>query len=704
MRFTSTRSFSQTLFFSTALASACCLSSTAHAQSSGNSIDGESDDPNIVVTATTGGQSITTISEADLSIDRGSDSLEDVLRRVPNINTLGVQNGFINIRGENAEGAGNSAAGIIPGRLIPTPVTIDGRPLAYGEITFGATSVFDVEAIEVVRGPQTTSGGINGAIGAINIVTADPTADFEGEFVAEYGSFDQYQLAGLVSGELVEGELFGRVVVDYNFRDTILEYTSPNLLPIDEIFGFNQLNARAKLVWLPGGSDDLRFELSYTYTESDGPQTENANLVDGEFLRSSSNVAAFLNAGHAATFETTYALSDNATLLNTLTWSTSDLTRISGNGTFRLDQRTNDLQNELQLTFAASDGSFEFTPGAIIRLLDVDMDWDFFGPGPADDERLSLGLYGEGVFRPAPGLNILAGLRYQREEQERIGFLGQNTAETLSNPTTIDFDESYDVLLPRISVDYELSDAVSIGAFAARGFTPGGFSFVRPTADQGRGDGVTPFFLPSFNPETRWVYEAFVRSSFLNNRIEFSANIFYTDISDVQLFERVEFAPDIFGSVVRNAERAETYGLELSLRAQAADWLSLSGSLGLTETEIVEFSDAPTVEGNELERAPGVTANLNADITPFDGFSIGASLTYTDGYFSAFDNDPLELSRSRTLVDLRASFQATDNLEVYGVANNIFDQRRLTEIFSAATNFGSTTLPREFVVGARLSF
>ncbi|MEM1053259.1 MAG: TonB-dependent receptor, partial [Pseudomonadota bacterium] len=621
MRFPSSRAFRNTLISSTAVGFAAL---PAAAQVGAD----ETDAGSILVTARASGQSITTLGEEELNLDRASDSLEDVLRRVPNINTLGVQNGFINIRGENAEGAGNSAAGIIPGRLIPTPVTIDRRPLAYGEITFGATSVYDVQAIEVVRGPQTTGGGINGAIGAINLVTADPTSETEVELVAEYGSFDQYQLAGLVSGELVEGQLFARLVVDYNFRDTILEYTNPNLLPIPEIFEFNQLNARAKAVWLPGGADDLRFELSYTYTESDGPQTENANLIDGEFLRSSSNVAAFLNTGHAVTFETSYDFSDAAMLLNTLTWSTSDLTRISGNGTFRLDQRTYDIQNETQLTFATDDGRFEFSPGAIVRFLDVDMDWDFFGPGPADDERLSVGVYGEGIFRPTSELTILAGLRYQREEQERVGFLGLNTPETLSNPTIVDFDESFDAALPRLSIDYDVSEDINIGFFAARGFTPGGFSFVRPTAAQGRGDGVTPFFLPTFNPETRWVYEAFMRSSLLDNRIELSANIFYTDISDVQLFERVEFAPDIFGSVVRNAEKAETYGLELSLSAEVSEWLSLSGSLGLTETEIVEFSDAPGVEGNELERAPGVTANIGIDLTPVEGFSVGASLNH----------------------------------------------------------------------------
>ena len=110
------------------------------------------------------------------------------------------------------------------------------------------------------------------------------------------------------------------------------------------------------------------------------------------------------------------------------------------------------------------------------------------------------------------------------------------------------------------------------------------------------------------------------------------------------------------------------------------------------------------MEGNELERAPGVTANVNADITPLENLSFGASVTYTDGYFSAFDNDPLELTNSRTLVDLRVAYQVLPNVEVYGAANNVFDERQLTEIFNAGANFGSTFTPQEFVGGVRVSF
>lgn len=658
----------------------------------------------IVVVGERRGLSITLFDDLDLEKDRGSSGVEEVLRRAPNINFLGTQNGFVNIRGENAEGAGNSALGIIPGRLSPTPFTVDRRPLAYGEITFGTSSVYDVETIEIVRGPQTTSGGVNGSIGALNVVTSDPTSDFEAEFLAEGGSFDQYQAAGLVSGELLPDVLTARLVLDYNGRDTYLDYTNP-VFQVDEQFEFEQLTARAKAVWTPPSVEKLRVEVSYSYTESSGPQTE--NITDGpntDFERSSSNVAAFLNDAHIGIIETDYALSDRTSLNNHLTISSSDLRRRSGNGTFRLDQTTRDYQNELSFDLEALDGKLQLAPGIILRRQDISMDWDYFGPTLLDDERDSLGLYGQGTYSLSPSLRATFGLRYQYEAQNRSGILAANTLETLSNPTAVNYDGNFSELLPRLAVEADVSERILVGAFVARGFTPGGFSFARPTVSNGRSDGVTPFGLPEFDEETRWTFEAYLRSSFFSDQLEVLANVFYNDISDVQLRETVEIAPLIFASVVRNGQEATSYGLELTATARPNPWLELSGSLGVLETEITEFGDAPAIEGNELERAPGLTASLSIDVEPINDLAMGLSVSYVDGYFSAFDNDPLAETNNRTLVDVRVSYQLTQGLEVYAAGNNIFDERELTELFGTTGTFGSTIKPQEFVVGAELRF
>ncbi|MEM1019144.1 MAG: TonB-dependent receptor [Pseudomonadota bacterium] len=654
----------------------------------------------IFIVATRPAQSVVLFDSIDLAKDRGTTSVEEVLRRAANINVLGTQNGFINIRGENAEGAGNSAQGIIPGQLSPTPVTIDRRPLAYGEITFGTSSVYDVDFIEVVRGPQTTGGGVNGSIGAVNVTTRDPSSEFEAEVQGEYGTFDQYQVAGLLSGALIEDELFARVVVDYNRRDTYLEYTNPNVQTVDQVFFLDQLTARGKLVWTPAALEDLRVEASYSYTESAGPQTE--NVTDGpdtNFERNSGNIPAFFNDAHIGIIEIDYEITPAILLNNHFAISSSDLARRSGNGTFRLDQDTLDIQNETSLDIVSADGRLEVSPGIILRRQDVEMDWDYFGPTILDDDRGTLGIYAQGSYEPLDGLRLAGGLRYERSSQQRIGVLANDST---SNPTDVDFDESFDAILPRFGIEYDVNDDILIGAFAARGFTPGGFSFARPANGQGRGDGVTPFGLPEFRREIRWTYEAYARSQFLDGKLELLFNVFFNDIKDAQLVESIEFAPEIFGSIVRNAEQVETYGFEIATTVRPASWIDITGSIGLLETEISEFAEAPTVEGNELERAPGFTANLNIDIEPIENLLIGASLSYVDGYFSAFDNDPLEKTDNRTLVDLRASYQITPNLEIYGIANNVFDERALTELFSATA--GSTIKPQEFVIGARVSF
>ncbi|MEM8597288.1 MAG: TonB-dependent receptor, partial [Pseudomonadota bacterium] len=579
-------------------------------------------------------QSITVVDAEDLEKDRAATGFEEALRRAPNVLFTGTENGFLEIRGEQSEGSGNSAFGIIPGRLSPTPVTIDGRPLAYGEITFGTGSVYDVDFIEVVLGPQTTGGGINGAIGAVNVTTKDPTKEFELEGFAQAGSFDQVKLAGLVSGPIIENELFARASFDANFRDTYLNYTNPNLIPSpDEIFEFTQVTARAKFVWLPGFDDDLRVEGSYSFNQSDGPQTErifgpNTRASIENFERTSSNVAAFFNQSHSGYLETSYDLSSALQINNHFTGAFSELSRRSGNGTFRLDQDTLDFQNELSADFTALDGRLTVSPGVIVRRQNVEMDWDYFGPSPIDDQRTSLGLYAEGTFEIVDGLRATAGLRYQYEAQDRTGILSDNEPDSLNNPTTIDFDETFDAFLPRFGLEYDITEDLRVGAFAARGFTPGGFTFVRPSGDLA-GDGVTPFLLPEFEEETRWTFEAYLRSKHFDDRVELFANFFYNDINNLQLRESVLVAtnPDIFSSVVRNAERGRTYGAEISVAATPTPWLELSGSVGLLQTEIQEFSEAPSIEGNDLEQAPSFSASFSFDVEPVEDVFIGATLS-----------------------------------------------------------------------------
>lgn len=659
-------------------------------------------------------RSSTIVDSEDLARDPAATNFEEALRRAPNVLFTGTENGFLEIRGEQSEGAGNSAFGIIPGRLSPTPVTIDRRPVTYGEITFGTGSVYDVDFVEVVLGPQTTGGGINGAIGAVNVVTKDPTNEFEIEGLAQFGSFEQYKLAGLVSGPLIENELFARASFDVNYRETYLDYSNPNLIPEPEaIFEFSQATARAKLVWLPSFNDDLRIETGYTFANSDGPQTEriagpNTRASIEDFDRDSSNVAAFFNQSHAGYIETDYAVSDSMALNNHFTAAFSELRRRSGNETFSLDQETLDFQNEFSMDIVALDGRLTLSPGVILRRQEVEMFWDYFGPTPLDDQRTSVGLYAEATYAITDKLRATAGLRYQYDAQKREGVLSGNEPGQLNNPTPIDFDEAFDAFLPRFGLEYDITEDLRIGAFAARGFTPGGFTFVRPSGDL-RNDGVTPFLLPEFDEETRWTFEGYVRSRHFDDRLELFFNVFYNDINDLQLRESVQVSSDplIFSSVVRNAERGRTYGAEFSMAAQPTPWLEISGSLGLLQTEIQEFSEAPGVEGNELEQAPTFNASLSVDVEPIENLFVGATVSFVDGYFSAFDNDPLEETEFRTTLDIRASYSPTENLELFAAANNVLNERELTDIsiFSGGSRIGGSTVkPREIIAGVRARF
>lgn len=114
---------------------------------------------------------------------------------------------------------------------------------------------FDLERIEILKGPQGTLYGRNTSGGAINFISAKPTDEFTGDFHAEYGSFDTFQIEGAVGGPITDGLDF-RVAVVHNGSGG---YTY-NALTGGRENGANNYAGRAQLQWKP--NDDLTFLLN----------------------------------------------------------------------------------------------------------------------------------------------------------------------------------------------------------------------------------------------------------------------------------------------------------------------------------------------------------------------------------------------------------------------------------------------------------
>ncbi|HBP6332534.1 TPA: hypothetical protein L6A37_32150, partial [Pseudomonas aeruginosa] len=139
-------------------------------------------------------------------IDRkqtGNASVAEVINGSPNVVYTDSVGAPI-IRGQDTQGPNNGQNVFWGGTVPRATINLDGHYLNYNEMFFGATSVWDVDSIEVFRGPQTTSQGANAIAGAIIVNTKDPTFSPEAAYQAEIGSYHSRRSSIAVSGPLAQ--------------------------------------------------------------------------------------------------------------------------------------------------------------------------------------------------------------------------------------------------------------------------------------------------------------------------------------------------------------------------------------------------------------------------------------------------------------------------------------------------------------------
>ncbi|AGT10385.1 TonB-dependent receptor [Paracoccus aminophilus] len=597
------------------------------------------------------------------------------------------------IRGIDAQGPHNGATAFFGGTVPRATINLDGHYLSYNEAFFSGTTTWDVESVEVFRGPQTTSQGANAIAGAIMVRTKDPSFTPEAGYQLEAGSYNQRRASLMWSGPIAE-DLAARVALDYSARDTFIKYTHPAFLQNGTDQDFLSKNARLKLLWTPKEITGLEVKLTYAHNASNRPTYEAAAEPFDKLEHRSNTMPSWDQRTNTGILDIGYDMGNGFKITSQSQYSKSAVARHTGivdGGDAYVDTRN--ASNETRLTYGLPEDQFSAVAGIYYARTHQDEELQLAGRfgnrSNFDDRKTNLGIFAEANWRLAEQWTLSGGLRYQEDQIRRKGTSSMSAV-------SVDFDTTYSKLLPKLSLAYDATPDWTLGAMVSRGYNPGGVSLNFTTGQWGE-----------FKEESIWNYELFTRASLMEDRLFLTGNLFYMDFRNAQYNIPVEISPGNYQSYTINAEKAKSYGFEVSADYQVTEALMLRASAGALKTRISEISSNAALQGNEFARSPGFTLALGANWDVNDRFQLGGQVRHVDGYYSDTANTAIYAVDGYTIADVHASYKVRNGVELYGYVNNLFNERAAV---SKQNNRGiggieaSMTSPRMIGLGLRGTF
>jgi outer membrane receptor protein involved in Fe transport len=611
--------------------------------------------------------SVTVLSAQTLQ-DAGRANLEDVLGLIPNLNWAGDTSlpRYFQLRGigelEQYQGAPNPSVGFL----------IDDVDFS-GLGTAG--TLYDIDQVDVLRGPQPTRYGANALAGLIYMKSADPTDTPYGRVDLEGGDYGTNSQGAVLSGPVAP--------LDSGFRLAAERYYSNgyyhNLyLNRDDTNRQDEYTYRAKWAYTP--SERLRIEFTAMQvnidngydayaidnsrnTEADQPGVDSQHST-GMSLRAHSRVNDTVGLTAIATYaKSVIKYSYDGDWGNPLLWA--PVAAVYQASEIQ-DRKRQTKTLELRLGTESNRG-FGWLAGFYANLLDerlTDLSlYDYQPLGAAADPVVdqsndvidsgyrarNVAMFGELDGDLAPALRWSAGLRAERwsasYQGTTTGFLGTNTGydNAAITPTSIisvtpaSLNPANDLWGGNASLTYKLGADQSVYATLVRGYKAGGFNLSQ---------GLLPNQL-SFQPEEDINLETGYKADLLEHRLSVNGDIFYLHRHDAQIktsFQSNPMNPDDFVYFTGNAASGRNYGVEGDLTWLAAERVTLGVDVGLLQTyfeNFVQQGSAGTTllaVSRELPNAPHWQAAANVTYRDPRGAFARVDATGMGGYY--FDLPP----------------------------------------------------------------
>lgn len=670
--------------------------------------------------------SLTAISGDDLAKD-GLKGLEDLHVAVPNLN-VGQQSGvaLISLRGV---GLGYLSAGS------EGSVAVHANGVFISRSAATLSNFYDLERIEVLRGPQGTLYGRNATGGSINLIARSPTDTLSGYGVVTVGNYSRLAFNGAISGPIVDNKVGGRIAFQTDDRSGY----GRNIVTGNEIDNARQRSIRATLRFTP--TESVKFDLIAEYHRENDRAYGYHYLGAGGFDAQGNTITPFGQVFGGATAARRRDVANDVDPENRRRfWN------VTGDGTFALDWATfrsiTSYRETFYLTRADLDStSFPLAPftqtedahqfsqefqlvGDIGRIqylvgayyfretvkggIDIPVSGALFG-GP---NELKAGYFGGGRLRTkalagfgqasleiVPKLKLTLGARYSSErkdvvDQFRFDLINPYVAGSPVVPLLqVNDKETWRSFTPKLALDYLLSNNAHVYGSISNGFKSGTYNL----------GGVQP----PVDPEQVWAYEIGLKFRTPDRKLKANLAGFYYDYKDLQVGK-------VVGNILQleNAATATIYGAEAEIVAQPTADLQFTLVASYLHARFEKYisadparpvgdgrtidpdSDIPAFDNNgkTLPHAPDWTFSASAEYaipSSIGDFSIRGSVSWADRvFFSPFNTTDIS-QPPKTKVDAflnYASLEQNWSASIY--AKNVFNGTHIGRAFVSTAVVG----------------
>ncbi len=456
-------------------------------------------------------------------------------------------------------------------------------------------NLYDIERIEVLRGPQGTLYGRNALGGIIHVITRPVAKTRKTVLTSKFGNYNFQEYRITHNQPMIEDELVANISLDYRKKDGYFhnEYLDNSIDNLDEYSG------RTSLRFTPNENLEMELKLhAEISTEGGYPY----GIVDST---GKLNTPAY---DHKSSYDrelytANYRLKQS--------FKSFDLTYVAG------FQRIDDLQDidqdflPVSLVFVDQDqvqdlyvqeinlvsnttGNLQWVTGlfGFYQTLNKSVNANFsetganmfrLPPGMSlstkhfDMANYSLAWFGQATLKNllVDNLDLTLGLRTEYEK-DRMDYqylitISDNEKEMSAFRENLEFTE----VIPKVALNYRWTTHMNQYVSISKGYQSGGFNTTFET-EEGK----------SFDPEYAWNYETGLKTSFLNNKLSANMALFYIDWTNQQIYQPV---PSGRGSKLTNAGKSESKGFEFELSYIPVKNLVTSFNVGFTDARFISY-------------------------------------------------------------------------------------------------------------------